>query len=159
MARAKNEARETAQVLFFQDYSQKEIAKALNVGEKTVGRWAKEGNWKNRKQSLIISKEQRLQELYEELEELNAQIRSKPDKGNQGERKYRVANITEANIRRGLIKDIKDLETDYAVGEMISIGIDFTNFLKKLDFDLAGKVKEAYDGFINQQITNKKWQK
>jgi transposase len=151
MAQTKAEAKETAQILFFQGLTQKAIAKSLNVSENTISRWVKEGNWKNKKESLIISKEKRLSELYEELAEINRKIQDKEG--------YKVADTKDANVRRQLIKDIKDLETDYNVGEMVTIGRDFTNFVKEVDFDLAMAIIDVYDAFINHQLERKKWQK
>lgn len=148
---AKRELREVAQVLFMQGYKQKEIALKLKVSETSVSKWAKEDNWKSRKDNILMSRDNRLSELYEELAEFNRMIKAKND--------YKIATSKEADARRKLIKDIKELEVSYNIAETISIGKDFTTYLKDLDFDLAMMVLEAFDGFINHLIQKRKWQK
>jgi transposase len=163
MGKSKTDAKETSQLLYFEGYTQRAIAKSLNVAEKTVNRWVKDGNWSRQRDSLTASKENRLSELYEELKQLNTWIKEVGYIEKKNGKLYHVANISQANVRRGLIKDIKDLENDYSIGEMIKIGIDFLKFLKSTENDgeddpLSLKVKDAWDGFINQQLHNKKWQ-
>lgn len=146
-----NDLKDVAYTLFLSGYAQKEIAKKLHISEQTVSRWAKDGEWKDRKTTLLMDKGERLYELYNELSEFNRMIKDKVG--------YKVADSKEADARRKLITDIKDLETKYNIGEAISIGRDFTSYLKDIDFDFALQVLEAYDGFINHKIEQKKWQK
>ena len=147
---AKRELREVAQVLFMQGYIQKEIALKLKVSETTVSKWAKEDNWKHKKTNILMSRDNRLSELYEELAEFNRMIKAKDD--------YKIATSKEADARRKLIKDIKELETSYNIAETIQIGRDFTIYLKDLDFDFATQVLESYEGFVNHIIEKQKWQ-
>lgn len=148
---AKKELREVAQVIFMQGYNQKEIALKLRVSEQTVSKWKKEDNWDDKKTNILMSKDNRLSELYEELFEFNRMIKAKEV--------YKVADSKEADARRKLIKDIKELETKYNIAETISIGRDFTTYLKNIDFDFSMQVLEAYEGFVNHQIDKQKWQK
>lgn len=148
---AKRELREVAQVLFMQGYKQKEIAVKLKVSETTVSKWKAEDNWEDKKTNILMSRDNRLSELYEELAEFNKMIKEKTT--------YKVADSKESDARRKLIKDIKELETTYNIAETICIGKDFTTYLKDIDLDLAMTVLDAFDGFINYLIEKRKWQK
>lgn len=147
---AKKDLREVAQILFMQGFIQKEIALKLGVSENTVSKWSRVDNWKDKKSNILMSKDSRLSEMYEELAEMNKAIRDKMSN--------KFANQKEATARRMLIKDIKELETKYNIAETIQIGKDFTTFLKDLDFDLAMQVLNSFDAFVNHIIQKQKWQ-
>ncbi|MFV0313270.1 MAG: terminase gpP N-terminus-related DNA-binding protein [Dysgonomonas sp.] len=147
---AKKDLREVAQILFMQGFTQKEIALKLGVSENTISKWSRVDIWKDKKANILMSKDSRLSEMYEELAEFNKMIQTKDG--------YKVANQKEALARRMLIKDIKELETKYNIAETIQIGKDFTTFLKDIDFDLAMQVLNAFDGFVNHIIQKQKWQ-
>ena len=147
--KASRDDRDIAQMLYLQGLRQKEIALKLGRSEQTVSKWAKDDNWKDKKANIMMSRENRLSELYQELAEFNRMIKDKEE--------YKVADSKEADARRKLIKDIKELETKYNIAETISIGRDFTNYLKDFDFDFATQVLEAYDGFVNFTIQRQKW--
>lgn len=144
--------KELAMILFQQDYSQKEIAAKLEISEQTVSRWAKLGNWDKIKTNLTTSRHNRLSELYEELAEFNQAIKLKKE----GER---FASSKEADARRKLISDIKDLEGKYSIGEAISIGREFTSFVRDVDFELSTQIIEYYDAYINSLIEKQRWGK
>lgn len=146
----KRDNKELAEILFLQGYKQKEIALKLSISETTVSKWSKAMNWRHKKDNLIMSKESRLSELYQELAEFNRMIKAKEG--------YKVADSKEADARRKLVTDIKDLETKYNVAETISICKDFVTYLKDLDYDFAVEVMKAAEGFINQTIDKQKWQ-
>lgn len=142
--------RQIAQTLFLNGQSFKDIAATLGVNEHTVSRWAKAANWEALKTNLLTGKQQRLSELYNELKEFNRMIADK-----QG---YKVADAREADARRKLITDIRDLESSFSIAQAVTIGQDFCDFVKALDYDLAKKVVDYYHAFLNDQIEKRKWQ-
>ena len=93
-------------------------------------------------------KQEILRSLYAELEALQGAV----EKG-----KY--ADSKTADIRRKLITDIRQLETQYSIDATVQIGIDFCEFLKNIDKDFAIKVSDYYHAFINEQLDKRKWQK
>ena len=97
-----------------------------------------------------MSRQQRLAELYNELREFNDLIKSKEGP--------KIANSKEADIRRKLIRDIKELESDLSISEIVNIGIEFAGFAKSLDAQLAERITSLYDLFINHKIEENKWQ-
>ena len=147
----KNEnKRQIARTLFVQGgMTQKEIASKLEVTEQTISRWAKKDHWDELKKNVMSGKQEILRSLYTELQKLQTII-----EGNGG-----VADSKQADIRRKLITDIRQLETRYSVSQTVQIGMDFCEFLKEIDFDLAGKISGYFQSFIDEQIEKQKWQK
>ena len=151
MAKAKDNIKEIAQILFLQNkLSQKEIAEKLEVAPQTVTRWAKSGNWDSLRKNLLTSKSSRLSELYDELEEFNRMIKEKEN--------YKVADSKEADARRKLIMDIKALEGRCSISQTTSIGMEFCEFVKTAEPGIAQKVLDLYNAFVNKTIENANWQ-
>lgn len=71
---------------------------------------------------------------------------------------YKVATSKEADARRKLIMDIKALEGKCSISQTTSIGMEFCEFVKTADADIAPKVVDLYNAFINKTIENAKWQ-
>ena len=149
---AKTHLIEPAKILFLEGYTQKEIAKKLLTTEVTVSRWAKIGNWDNLKKNLVVSKTERIGELYAELTEFQAAIKNRP----AGQR---FATSKEADVRRKLIRDISDLERKYNIGQTTVIARDFVIFSRDIDFEFSQKANDYFDLFINNQIDKQKWLK
>lgn len=148
----RNSQREVAQLLYLNGgLMKKDIAQKMGVSEQTISRWAKQDNWDVLKTNLLTSKKQRLGELYEELREFNRMIAEKEG--------YKVASSKEADARRKLITDIKELETKYSLSHTITIGQDFCEFVRSIDEQLSSRVLELYNAFIHQKIEDNKWQK
>lgn len=142
--------RQIARTLFVQGgMTQKEIASKLEVTEQTISRWAKKDHWDELKKNVMSGKQEILRSLYTELQKLQTIIEE-----NSG-----VADSKQADIRRKLITDIRQLETRYSVSQTVQIGMDFCEFLKEIDFDLAGKISRYFQSFIDEQIEKQKWQK
>ena len=142
--------RQIARTLFVQGgMTQKEIASKLEVTEQTISRWSKKDHWDELKKNVMSGKQEILRNLYTELQKLQSIIEE-----NGG-----VADSKQADIRRKLITDIRQLETRYSVSQTVPIGMDFCEFLKEIDFDLAGKISRYFQSFIDEQIEKQKWQK
>lgn len=142
--------RQIARTLFVQGgMTQKEIASKLEVTEQTISRWAKKDHWDELKKNVMSGKQEILRSLYTELQKLQTIIEE--DGG--------VADSKQADIRRKLITDIRQLETRFSVSQTVQVGMDFCEFLKEIDFELAGKISQYFQAFIDEQIEKQKWQK
>lgn len=151
MAKTNTNNRELAQVLFLQGGMQKkDIAEKLGVSQQTITAWAKADNWETLKKNLLTGKKKILSQLYDELEEFNRMIQDKKD--------YKVATSKEADARRKLIKDIKDLETKYNIAHTTQVAMDFCEFVKPLDYELAQTIADYFSAFIQEQVEQQKWQ-
>lgn len=139
--------KEHARLLYTRDNitTQKELAERVGVAEKTIARWIEEEGWKKLKRNFILTREEQLANLLDELTELNEKIKTK----NQGQR---FADSKEANVRRYLIRDIKDLETETSSSEFINAFTVFINFVKKEDLESARLIGSFADKFIKTKL-------
>lgn len=151
MPKKTDNKREIAQILYLQgNLPKKDIADKVGVSAQTITKWAAEDKWDSLKKNLLTGKKQRLSELYDELAEFNRMIADKEG--------YKVATSKEADARRKLITDIKELESKYSIAQTTQIAIDFCEFLKPIDLALAQRVAMLLQAFINELIDKQKWQ-
>jgi len=113
-----------AKILFTREkLEQKLIAKKVGVSENTISKWVNEFNWKALRSRLLVSKDQILNDLYEQLENLHNAIRTK-DAGKQ------YADTKEADVQIKLTASIRNLETDLAIADLVQSGIKFIKYLQ-----------------------------
>ena len=113
-----------AKILYTREkLDQKIIAKKVHVSEKTISKWVNDLGWKKLRNRLLASKEQVLNDMYEELENLHEAIRKRVDG-------QRFATTSEADIRIKTTASIRNLETDLAIADIIESGIRFIKFLQ-----------------------------
>lgn len=138
---------EHAKLLFTRDNItvQKELAERVGVSEKTMGEWIEEGGWKKLKRNFILTREEQLANLLDELTELNEAIKNKKEG-------TRFADSKEANVRRFLIRDIKDLETKALLPELISALTQLLDFVRKNDLGDAQMISKYVDSFIKTKL-------
>lgn len=121
--------------------SQKAIAEKVGVSEKTMSKWAKDENWERLRKSLLISKQEQLAMLYDQVDEINKSIRKKPE----GER---FANSKEADILSKLTASIEQLEEETNISDVVEVCKRFITFLQKHDFEKSKEVVDLCDAFI-----------
>ena len=143
-----NDKKELAKLLFTKDnLDQKEIAEKVGVSEKTISKWvnANDEEWKKLRQSLIVTKEQQLRRIYDQLDELNATImKREPGK--------RYADSKEADTMVKLTAAAKNLEADASVADIIEVQKRFLNWLRKLAPTKAKEVALMVDDFIKDTL-------
>ena len=84
-----------ARYLYFHtDSTQKEIAGAVGVAEKTMTAWVRNGSWAEHKKAAFYSPDQQVQNLYEELRQIDNNIKAR----NDGER-FGTKEETEARAK------------------------------------------------------------
>lgn len=146
MAMTRQQKKEYAKMLFLKsDLTQKLIAARVDVTEKTLGKWIREEEWEMLKSSLIITKEEELRRLYQQLNELNNDIATRKE----GER---YASSREADIISKLASAIKQLERDTSIADVVDVFIDFSNWLKEADFEKAQEFVSLQDDFVKHKL-------
>ncbi|MBS9774949.1 MAG: transcriptional regulator [Tenacibaculum sp.] len=152
MARLTNKKREQLQQELQLNYVERDVTniddlvKILGVSKKTIYDWIKELNLDKLKRNLLLTYEEQLAHLLNELVNINNYIKSKPE----GER---FADYKEAQIRRSITKDIEALKTkDAQLPEKISALTDFLNFVRKNSLDEAQQVADLVDAFIKYEL-------
>jgi transposase len=139
-----------AKILFTQQkLEQKIIAKKIDVSEKTISNWVEKFQWKKLRNRLLVSKQEVLGNLYEQLEELNNDIRSR-DNGK------RYADSKEADTMVKYTASIRNLETDLAIADIVDSGIRFIRFIQvKLPAKEVINIADLWNDFLHEQIKNK----
>ena len=180
----KKDAKEFAKILYLDTntaLTQKEIADRVGVRPNTVSDWIKKEGWAKLKRSLLTTRQQMIGDLYEQLERLNTEIKTrkiiydipekllkpiiiKDDKGNDkavmpkfDETKFPVkvgnyANSKEANQIGVLTNAIKKLETETSIAETVEVSRDFLEWMKPQDFEAYKKLVPFFDEFINSKL-------
>lgn len=139
--------KEHAKILFVKDGvgTQKELAERVGVSEKTIGKWIVENEWEKLKKNIVLTRQEQLLNLMDELAEINASIRLKPEGG-------RFADSKMGDVRRKLIKDIKDMETKASIPEIIHALTLLLDFVRKINLDRAKDLSPIVDAFIKSLL-------
>lgn len=143
-----NKKKELAKLLFVREsLSQKEIAERVDTSEQTICRWVNEndGEWRKLRQSIIITKEEQLRRVYDQLDELT-QVIAKREQGT------RYANTKEADTLVKLTAAANNLESDASIADIIEVSKRFLNFLRPISLDKAKEISALLDAFIKEQL-------
>jgi transposase len=141
------ERKEWAKTIYVNEphITQKALAARVDVSENSIGKWIREGEWDKLRKNLLLTREEQLHKLLNELEELNNYIQTK----NEG---HRFADAKEADVRRKLIKDIKDLETKASIAETVSVCSRIVEWMSKSDLEKAKELASLFDSFIKHHL-------
>lgn len=186
MGLKKTEQKEYAKFLYTEkNLTQKEIAEKVGVTEKTLAKWISDNDaeWKKLKKSLMATKSNQINSLYEQLDRLNDHIINrkiiydipehllKPIKttlkdGTEkleypqyDEKDYPIkignyATSRETDMIVKITNSIKKLESDVSVGETVKIAMTFCEYVRDIDFPLSRKISELFDMFIREQMNH-----
>jgi len=136
-----------AKLLFTRDgvTTQKELAERTGISEKTISKWVNDEGWEKLKKNFLLTREEQMSNLLSELEELNQFIKDKPEG-------MRFADSKQGDVRRKLIKDIKELETKAALPEVIHACTALLDFIRKVDLNKAQELSRYVDAFVKSQL-------
>jgi transposase len=139
------EKKELAKILFTREHlDQKVVALRVNVSEKTIGKWVQDGNWREMRRRLLLTKEQELINLYEQLEYLNKAIK---------EGKTKHADSKQADIQRKLSATIRDLETNLGIAEIVESGIRFIKHVQQVGTtEQVLEMADLWNSFVQASI-------
>ena len=136
-----NEKKEWARLLFIREnFTQKEIASRVGVSEQTLSKWVNKESWEHMRTSLVITKEEQLRRIYDQIAALNNDIAS-------GEER-RYATPAQADTINKLAAAARALETDVALADIIEVAKRIINWLRPLDMQKAKDTTELFDAFI-----------
>ena len=144
MGITKKEEKNYAQILYVnENLTAKEIAGRVNVSEKTVGKWIKDGNWEKLKKSLLVTKQQQISMLYDQLAFINEDISS---------REIRVATVKEADVIAKITSSIQRMEVETSIGQIVEVARNFLEFTREYDLDFAKEATKHFDAFIQSKM-------
>jgi len=144
MGLTKKKEQDYARVLYTQErLTFVEISERTGVSSKTISKWCKDLGWDNIRKSLLITKQNQITMLYDQLEWLNIDISS---------RDVKCATPKEADTLIKLTAAIKRLEVEISMGEIIEVGRTFIDFVKDVDFNQAKDITKLFDQFIQSRV-------
>jgi transcriptional regulator with XRE-family HTH domain len=140
--------KDLARILFTREQlDQKIVAQRVGVSEKTMSKWVNDEGWKELRNRMLISKEDQLNSFYEQLSNLNEQIKKN---------EFAVPDSKQADIQIKLTASIRSLETDLAIGDIVSSGIKFIKHIQKVGtIDQVKEFAELWNSFIQSEIKKK----
>ncbi|QNK63955.1 putative DNA-binding transcriptional regulator [Pedobacter sp. PAMC26386] len=143
LERAKNHAK----LLYTRDgvTLQKELAQRTGISENTISKWVNENGWDKLKKNFLLTREERMGDLLDELTELQKSIKDKPEGS-------RFADSKTGDVRRKLIKDIKELEVTAAKPEIIAACMALINFARTENLEEAKIIMRWADIFIKSLL-------
>lgn len=125
------------------DKSQKEIAIAVGVAEKTLSKWKTSENWDRLRASIIITKDEQLRRVYEQINALTSAIQ---------EREQKYADSGEADTLSKLASTARSLESNLSVADIIDVFIGFQEWLRDVDHLKAVEISNFQDAYIKYRI-------
>lgn len=134
------EKKEFAKILFIREkLSQKEIAQRIDISETTISKWTIEGNWEQLRKSTMLTREEQIASMLNELEMINNEI-------SDSDRRY--ATKEQAYVRDTLIQNLQKLETDVSATEVYNVATKMINHYRSIDLDQAKGLTELFDGYL-----------
>lgn len=125
--------------------NKKETAKRAGVTEKTLAKWVDEGKWDQQRKSLLLSRDEQLSNLMDQLDELNTTIKARPVGA-------RYADRTEANTLGQITAAIKKLTTDTGLNEILEVCTMLLGFIQKNFYENMNTVLPILDAFVNSKL-------
>lgn len=125
--------------------SQKEAADRVQVSYVTMNKWYHAEGWEKLQRNFLLTREEQMALLLDELSAINAHILTKPEGA-------RFADSKLGDVRRKLVKDIKELETKAALPEIIHSCTGLLEFIRKVDLEKAQELSRYVDGYIKSKL-------
>lgn len=141
----RNPKRDLAELLFVEaGMLQKEIAQELDIGEHTIGRWKDEDNWDLKKQVKTLSPENLIKQFYEQSELIV----------NSAKANGRPLNSKECDALNKLASSIQKIDKRTDPSILMNVLVQFNNYLKTQDLDMAKSMLPYQKQFILQKLSN-----
>ena len=117
----------------------KNIHEKTGIEEAQLRDWIRDGNWDNLKRSLVTTKHEQLQLLYDTLYTITTRL--KIDEGKE--------DLKDIEKILKLTASIKNLQTELSTGEIIEVAIAYLDWLRKEAPDAVKTETMHLDRFIN----------
>lgn len=125
------------------NFTQDEVAKAVGLSRQTINRMAQQEKWDERKAGLTLTREEIIKGWYRQAKELNEEIM----KRQPGQR---FPTNSDLHKQTQLASNIKKLETEAGIAEIISVMTRFINYVRPIDLDKAKEITLLSDLFIRE---------
>lgn len=125
--------------------SQKEIAEKVGVSAVTISKWANDPkeNWDGLKTSITITKQEQLGRVYQQIAAINNKII---------EEQQGIPTGTDADVLAKLAAVVERLEKETSIAEIVSVSIQFLEWLRQIDTEKAKELSSLFDSFIKDLL-------
>lgn len=135
-----------ARMLFLKEnLTQQEIAERVGVARQTLSRWITQEKWEELRIGILQTSQHRIAEINQQLAEINKQIQSR-------EAGKKFATPAEADTITKLVNAVKKLENETSISDIISVGMEFCDWLRPQDPDKAKEIVKLFDKFIKDKL-------
>ena len=146
---SRQQQKEFARVLYMREnLTQAEIAERTGVSRQTVFRWITAEKWDELKASVSMSSEEQIRSLYRQIIEINNAINDK-------EPGSRFANAKEADTIVKLTTAINKLQAEAGIHDIVNVGAEFIDYLRRLDLEKAQEFAHLFNSFIKNKLEAK----
>ena len=140
-----DERKQYAEMLFMRgDIDQQEIARIVQVSANTITKWVNDEttNWKGKRRSMLITKQEILRRLYSVVDKISQQIDQDESAG----------DTKKADMLIKYTTAIKTLETDANAADAIEVFMRFNKFMLTIDPAFVGQSNHYQDMFIKDLL-------
>lgn len=124
------------------DLNQKEIAQRVDVTEKTIGNWIKEGEWEVLRRSLLVSKSDQIARLYKTIENVQTKI----------DEMEGIGDTKMADMMIKYTAAAKNLENDTSVAEMVDTMMKFGLYVQRNNPEHYALITDLSDAFVMEKL-------
>ena len=140
--------KEWARELYIRDeLTQKAIAEKVGVSEQTMVAWVKDNRWDGMRKTLLSTRQEQIQMLYDILDGLNKEAKAAVEDDDPATKPNTDAIIKIANA-------IKKLEKETGLGEIIDTCRALIAYTLKEDNEAAKIINKWADLFIRDRLTS-----
>lgn len=130
-----------AKQLYILGKTLKDVSALMGVDEKTIGKWAIAEGWAAMRQVITVSKPNILKSLYDQLNELSADIETR-DKGK------RYSNAKEGDTFVKLTAAIKNLEGEAGVSETVEVFMRYGEWMAVAHPERLKELTDFQDEYV-----------
>lgn len=140
-----DDKREFAYLLYVhQGFNQKTCAEKAGVTPKTLGNWVEKYNWEKERKRLLIGKQEQLNKLYDQLDNLTQVVEKSEDGYPSPQQADTMIKISTA---------IRNMETDLAIADIVESGMKFMRFLQSnCELEETKATTELWNSFVQHTI-------
>ncbi|MBL7779940.1 MAG: DDE transposase family protein [Saprospiraceae bacterium] len=136
-----DQKKEFAKLLYVRErLTQKEVATRAEVSEQTMVKWVREYGWEKLRRSLLVTKQEQIARLYDQIESLNTEI-------GDG-----YADSKQADVITKLTAAIRNMETEVNIGERVEVCMELCDYTRQVAPEKASELVTLCDSFIKSML-------
>lgn len=127
------------------NFTQAEVADAVGLSRQTVNKMAQDEKWDERRAGITLTREEIIKGWYRQAQALNDVIMGR-------EPEERFPTPFELHMQTQLASNIKKLESEAGIADIVSVITRLIDFVRPHNLDLAKEITRWGDLFIREQL-------